>query len=124
MSQCGDFHIIAAPALGGMGGCELWINTQYCYLKKSKIAPRHCTVTHSDHRLLVVNVRAKGLRCTLVVAHAPIEPKTVADRESNAKWWDFLAETVAVLKNVILLIDANAHLGSEVSEHVGRRRLC
>ena len=48
-----------------------------------------------------------------------LTPKTVADRESNAKWWDLLAETGMGQKNVILLIDANAHLGSEVSEHVG-----
>ena len=23
VSQCGDFHVIATPAVGGMGGCEL-----------------------------------------------------------------------------------------------------
>ena len=94
VSQCGDFHVIAAPAVGGMGGCELWTNTQFCYLKNSKVSPRHCTMVHSDHRLLVVNVRAKGLQCTLVVAHAPIEPKTVADRELNKKWWDSLNSTI------------------------------
>ena len=115
VSQCGDFHVIAALAVGGMGGCELWINTQFCYFKKSKVSPRHCTMVNSDHGLLVVNVRAKGLQCTLVVAHAPIEPKTVADRESNAKWWDSLTGSITVRKNVILLIDANAHVGSEVS---------
>ena len=55
----------------------------------------------------------------MVVAHAPIELKTVSDRGSNAKWWDSLTGTIRGRKNVILLIDANAHVGSEVSEHVG-----
>ena len=75
-------------------------------------------MVHSDHRLLVYDVRAKGLQCTLVVAHAPIEPKTVADRESNTKC-DSLTSTLTGRRNVILLIDADAHVGGEVSEHVG-----
>ena len=63
-------------------------------------------MVHSDHGLLVVNVRAKGLQCTSVVAHAPIEPKTVADRVFNKKWWDSLTGIITGRKNVILLIDA------------------
>ena len=42
-----------------------------------------CTLTIG---ILAVNVSANWLQCTMVVARAPIEPKTVADRESNAKW--------------------------------------
>ena len=53
------------------------------------------------------------------MAHAPIEPQTVADRELNKKWWDSLTTTIMGRKNVNLLIDANAHVGGEVSEHVG-----
>ena len=76
-------------------------------------------MVHSDHGFLVVNVRSKGLQCTLVVAHAPIEPKTVADREFNKKWWHSLTGNITGRKNVILLIDADAHVGSEVSVDVG-----
>ena len=47
----------------------------------------------------------RGLQCTLVVPHAPIEPKTVADRESNTKWWDSLTGTITGRKNVILVSD-------------------
>ena len=76
---------------------------------------------HASPRVLVVRVTARCLQCTVVVAHAPHSGVDAAARDL---WWDDLSRRLPGQPDVVLLVDANARLGSSVSESVGGGGLC
>ena len=64
---------------------------------------------------------ARCLQCTLVVAHAPHSGVDVAVR---SLWWEDLSRRLAGQPDVVLLVDADARLGSSVSAAVGSGGMC
>ena len=58
---------------------------------------------------------------TVVVAHALHSGAAAADRDA---WWSDLARRLAGQPDVVLLVDANARLGSSVSSFVGGGGFC
>ena len=67
-------------------------------------------------------MRSQALHCTGIVAHA-LHVKS-GNREARAAWWNELDDHIAEGSDTVLLIDANARLGSETSEAVGGEGLC
>ena len=57
----------------------------------------------------------------LVVAHAP---HSGVDAAARSLWWDDLSRRLAGQPDVVLLVDANARLGSSVSASVGSGGMC
>ena len=98
----------------GQGGCELWITLK---LKPGKSS---ITVTAQSHSWLAVNVGLPNFSAAIVVAHAPPE---VANELIRKQWWKELSQIVLNMaprsRQVWLLIDANAKLGSHTSAAVG-----
>ena len=78
--------------------------------------PSDFVALFADPRLLVVRVTARRLQCTVVVAHAPHSGEDHAARDA---WWSRLVDRVSGLADVVLLVDANARLGSALSDSVG-----
>ena len=64
---------------------------------------------------------ARCLQCTVVVAHAAHSGEDVVDPNP---WWEDLSRRLAGQPDVVLLVDANARLGSAVSAAVGSGGLC
>ena len=64
---------------------------------------------------------ARRLQCTVVVAHAPHSGVDAAAREV---WWDELSRRLSGQPDVVLLVGANARLGSSVSKSVGGGGMC
>ena len=76
-------------------------------------------MVHSDHRLLVVSVRQRGCSAHWLWSMLKLSPKRWRIESSTRKGGTPSLAASRGEKNVILLIDINAHVGSEVSEHVG-----
>ena len=120
-ARCTDgFVAISSGAHRGCLGCELWADaeTPYAVLDGRKYFFRltDFVVIHSDPRLLIVRLTSQRLRCTTAVGHAPH-----AGHEDGARdaWRKRLEERLGGLQDVVLLVDANARLGSQSSEAVG-----
>ena len=115
-----DYIELASGADRGTLGCELWADSakpyasiggkDYCFRMSNFVA------IFASPRVLVVRVIARCLQCTVVVAHAPHAGVDTADRDA---WWDDLSRRLAGQPDVVLLVDANARLGSAVSGSVG-----
>ena len=98
----------AGAAPGGHLGCELWISVS------CGIAPTEVTVAHADPRRLVCSVAL-----SIAVLHAPVDQ----GEDGDFTWWDqtlsILRPVFATFRNCVVLIDANARLGSIRSSSVG-----
>ena len=119
------FVVLAPGADKGTLGCELWADADKPY---ASIDGKGCCFRLSDFvvifaspRVLVVRVTARCLQCTVVVAHAPHSGVDAAAREV---WWDDLSVRLAGQTDVVLLVDANARVGSSVSRSVGCGGFC
>ena len=120
------YVVLASGADRGTLGCELWADTGepyasvdgkgYFFRRSDNVA-----IHWSPRYVLVVRVIARCLRCTPVVAHAPHSGVDVAARSF---WWDDLSRRLAGQLDVVLLVDANARLGSSVSASVGSGGMC
>ena len=119
------YVVLASGTDRGTLGCELWAGTEKPYAsvdgKEYFFRQSDVVAIHSSPRVLVVSVIARCLRCTLVVAHAPHSGVDVAAR---SLWWDGLSRRLAGQLDVVLLVDANARLGSSVSASVGSGGMC
>ena len=119
------YIVLSSGSDKGTLGCELWADTEspyasadgkdYCFGMSGFVA------IFASPRVLVVHVTARCLQCTAVVAHAPHSGVNAADRDV---WWDDLARRLAGQPDVVLLVDANARLGSSVSRSVGSGGFC
>ena len=101
------FMVASAATKAGTDGCELWVATS---LKPSSSTVRPII---SKPSMLVVALRPPFAQITVMVAHAPVEqqPRNVRDN-----WWDECLEALMTARvdfsSLVVLIDANARLGS------------
>ena len=122
VSRIGDLGVCSSgckstPAGAPYQGIELWINVVKPLGKG--LAPLDCgslVVTFRDPRLLVARYHSGPLTCTFIVAHAP--PADTPESE-RSDFWDTITFQVEGSPCPIVLIDANARLGSVASEGVG-----
>ena len=119
----GDFYILQSPCLPmGTHGCALWVNLSLPYGKSGNaqlcFRRERFTVTAFMARYLVVQCEAVSLLITIVVAHAPYSGAT----DCPVTFWQDIQRAVdrrPRASQVLVLTDANAHLGSEASSAVG-----
>ena len=72
-----------------------------------------------DPRFLILRIVNVHLRCLVIVAHAPHLGHTDTEIE---QWWESLSAAIPQRYldwGIILLSDANAHVGKEPCEHIG-----
>ena len=108
----------------GTHGCELWINTRIPFAsvggQKVFFQPRNAAVVAHSPTYLYVAIRMHGFVLDCVVAHAP---HGRPDPRVAEVWWERFAAIVLRRRTcgipVVVLVDANARLGSTGSESVG-----
>ena len=122
MCSCGGFLEFASAAQAGEGGCTLLVSTTVPYVRMEDrplcLARQHCRCAHASPQLLAVEIRAPFFQCVCVVGHLPHTGRPVTEVQA---WWAELASHAWFRSAgaVIMLLDANAQLGSVVSEAVG-----
>ena len=89
--------------------------------KKRKLyfKDNHFAVISFAPRFLVLRVAAPYLRAIVVVAHAPHSGTDIAEIDA---WWNSLSDEVPAPYRdwpLLLLCDANTHVGSTTSGHIG-----
>ncbi|CAE7219920.1 Pol, partial [Symbiodinium sp. CCMP2456] len=120
-----DFLMLSAGASEqGHHGCSLWFNLALPYAhegaKVHKLRREHVVVTGASPRHLQVQVCAPRLRLTILVAHGPSSAK-----DHGAEAETFWKERAADLRDrtegseIVILADANAHIGSLPTEAIG-----
>jgi len=116
--------VFASGAANGNWGCELHANISIPYAtqsaKKWFLRDKHFNVLVSEPTCLLIQVTAPKLRCHLCVAHAP-HSKVKGGNDQITKWWTTLLRRLQDYDDTILFIDANAHVGSIPSIHVGTK---
>ena len=120
------YVVLASGADRGTLGCEPWADAERPYASidgKDYCFPlSDLAAIFASPRVLVVRITSRCLQCTVVVvAHAPHSGVDVADREL---WWDDMSCRLARQTDVVMLVDANARLGSSVSKSVGSGGFC
>ena len=119
------YVVLASGADRGTLGCGLWAGAERPYAsvdgKDFFFRQTDFVAVYASPRVLVVRVTARRLQCTVVVAHAPHSGVDVALRDA---WWQDLSCRLAGQPDLVLLVDANARLGSSVSASVGAGGLC
>ncbi|CAE7247533.1 impdh [Symbiodinium sp. CCMP2592] len=117
------FFEFSTAALKGEGGCSLLFNRVQPYAHQGKqplfFQMEHFTCLHASPQCLAIKVQAPVLQAVFVAAHAPTSAHSLAVR---TQWWTELAQfdwVKAYSGRVILLVDANAQVGSVVSDSIG-----
>ena len=115
----GEVFFMAASAAtrGGDCGCELWLRRDLCPKAAAGIF-----VLHSEPRRLIVKVCTSVGPLRFCVLHALGQPAT---DEEIAQWWDSTAELCASLAPevpIVVLVDANARVGSLGSPAIGAKQ--
>ena len=119
-----DYHILQSGATdAGVGGCALWISKTRPYAtcagKDLYFAAEHFTATGAGPRHLVVTVASPHLLLQVSVLHAPSLANT--PRQEVVQYWVRGADLIRGRpegSDFIVLIDANARVGSVVSAHI------
>ena len=119
-----DFLMFSAAATAsGTLGVSLWIRKNLPFAVKDGrplcIQMRHVTVVSTCPRHLLASVSAPHLDFHLLVAHAPHD---CAVGESNISFWQRMRALLArpgLPGPLVVLADANGHLGSELTPAVG-----
>ena len=118
-SLCGVTRLIAA-AQGGQGGVELWVNPEgpLSLAGCGPLTTQHFSVKASSATWLVVDCDHPLLQCIFAIVYAPQSGRTTCEIDD---WW---AEFSALLKpfrskEVVLMGDCNAHLGSVEISGIG-----
>eukprot|EP00435_Cladocopium_sp_Y103_P058241 s483_g20.t1 len=117
---CQEYHILSSSATDkGVGGVQLWIRKQWPTSDGAlHIASQHLRIVHSTSQSMLVQLRHHDLCLLFLVAHAPACPSA----EEAHRFWTTLSSAIpSSLRSwpMIALLDANARLGSSVSEAVG-----
>ena len=114
-------HSSATPA--GRLGVALWASKKEPYVTGPGLAHcflrEHFTVLQHSPRHLLLQLTAPCLRLQLIVAHAPHER---CDSETAEAFWARVFSAVDLgptADPVVILMDSNAHLGSELTSAVG-----
>ena len=111
---CGPYRRLASGCdSAACFGVELWIH------RHSPIEAMSAVILHAEPTLLIASATFAGESIRLLVGHAPHRVHTEAVRRD---WWERalrLCRTFSGAAPWILLMDANARLGSETSSAVG-----
>ena len=114
-----DYLVFGAPATaGGHYGCQIWLSTTIG-TDGACLRKQHCKIVAKDPRFLIIQIKAPFLRTLVISAHAPTSQ---ASLETVTKWWETLdAHVPPKLRQwpQLLLVDANARIGSQPSPAVG-----
>ena len=109
----GDFWIVPSPASpAGAGGVELWLHNDIISARDK----RTVEIIASDPRRLIVRLALDGRWMVVAVLHALDRSH---GKEAQGRWWadtaSFLRVPRAADVPLVLLADANARVGSELS---------
>ena len=115
------FLVFSAPAsAAGHYGCQLWISTTLPFGPPGTcVKSQHCKLVAKDPRFLIIQIKAPFLRAIVISAHAPTSQ---ASQDTISKWWHTLGQAIPTRLRQwpqILLVDANARVGSHPSLAVG-----
>ena len=112
---CGAYRRLSSGCDDRAGfGVELWIH------HKSPIEAASAVVLHAEPTCLIASASFAGGPIRLLVAHAP---HRVHSESHRREWWgriSGLCRTFAGAAPWVLLLDANARVGSETSRSVGQ----
>ena len=112
--SCGPYRRLASGAdAQACYGVELWLH------KDSPIEASTAVVLHADPTCLIAGATFAGAPLRILVGHAPHRVHTEAVRRD---WWSrvgALCRTFSGAAPWLLLMDANARVGSETSSCVG-----
>ena len=116
-----DYLVFGAPATaGGHYGCQIWISSTIPLGTNGDcLRKQHCKIVAKDPRFLIIQIKAPFLNTLVISAHAPTSQ---ASLETITKWWETLdAHIPPKLRQwpQLLLVDANARIGSQPSPAVG-----
>ena len=120
-----DFLMLNSEAdAQGQHGCALWINLDFVYAVeagvKHKLQRDQVVMTSLSHRHLQVIIEAPRLKLAVLVLHAP---KIMAQGVDFVEaFWKERARELKVHSRTfecVVLADANAHIGSITSDHIG-----
>ena len=123
-TQCtsGSFIEFASAACAGEGGCTLLVSTAQPYARVAGrslfLTKAHCRCLYAGPQMLAVEIRAPFFQCVCVVGHLPHTGRPIVEVTA---WWNHLAAQ-KWFRNagaVIMLLDANAQVGSVGSDAVG-----
>ena len=122
----GPYVVLSASADEmGQGGVSLWVNSSLPYATDEQgqglfFSRKNCVALHAEPRRLFVKVCAPGISALVCVWHAPHSMRPSEEREA---WWHDSERLVRALikpdDDLVLLVDANARVGSVVSSAVG-----
>ena len=79
----------------------------------------HFAIIHADPRALLIRVANPCLRTIIIAAHAPHSGNS---QEALEAWWSDLSHLIPDKYrawSLVLMVDANANVGSDVSEQIG-----
>ena len=119
-----DYWMLHAPCDGkGLYGVALWLSKDIPYgfsgETKHRLERHHFAVVTQSPRLLIVRIIASFVDLLVVVAHAP--HAAAKDEHAHVFWHtvEGFLHDIPPSAHIVLLTDANAHLGSETTESVG-----
>ena len=107
------FLVLASGASNIRLGVELRVDLQRPYAehdgRQHFLQQDQFVVLFNDPRLLIVKLQARYYQATIAVAHAPHSSHTEAERND---WWDQAEMVMLRVRPNMLMIDANAKVGS------------
>ena len=124
VTKADNFLRLAVAAQQGHGGIELWLSTMYpiAWISNRPVFwdLNNVIIIHQDPQLLVARAKVPGLGVfVLTVGHAP---HSGHPWETKQAWWTKLRTTLGKITEScfhILMLDANAQVGSITSDAVG-----
>ena len=116
-----DYLVFSAAANAkGQYGIQIWISrTLPLGHEKAYLEKHHFKIVARSPRSLILRMAAPFIRALIVCAHAPTSQN---GEDEISGWWANLRKAVPAKYSQwpqILLVDANARLGSQLSDAVG-----
>ena len=119
-----DFFILQSSAEpSGQLGVALWVNKNLAYAHSGgqplHILREHLHVTDCSSRHILVQIQAPFLRLAVLVAHGPFEGSR---HTTPSAFWTSMGTLLAspgLARDVVVLTDANARVGSVLTESIG-----
>ncbi|CAE7722641.1 unnamed protein product, partial [Symbiodinium microadriaticum] len=112
--SCGAYRRLASGCdANSCFGVELWLH------RSSPIEASSAVVLHAEPTCLIVGASFQGAPIRILVGHAP---HRVHPEPFRRAWWSHVSNLCRVFSGAvswIMLLDANARLGSETSASVG-----
>ena len=119
------FMLHASCTPEGQFGVALWIHKQrpFVWLNQTpwRLRREHVTVVCASPRFMAVDISLSVFRCVFLVAHAPHDVPPGDSTAATAFWAEARAALSRIPQHVplIVLADANAHVGAIPTESVG-----